>query len=170
MIQKRTNKKGFSLIETIIYLAVFSMISLFVINSLLAVMSTFRITRTNRNLLEAGINSMERISREIRQSSSIDLANSNLGAGVLQLNSTDQAGVPIVIKFSKESLALNIYEGNILSGNLLGNDMFLENLIFRRINTLQSEAIKIEMSLMDINSKSSKIVNFYNTIILKGGY
>ena len=161
---------GFSLVETIIYLAIFTMVSVLVINSFITVMGSFAVTRTNRSLLEAGVNGMERMSREIRQASSIDLANSNLTNGILQLNSTETNGDPIVIKFSKEGSILNLYQGGSLSGSLLGENIALDSLIFRRIATAHGEAVKIEMILSDTRSKINKTENFYNTIILRGSY
>jgi Tfp pilus assembly protein PilW len=162
--------KGFSLVETIIYLAIFTMVSILVINSFITVMSSFAITRTNRSLLEAGISSIERMSRDIRQASSIDLTNSNLNKGILQLNSTDQSGDSIIIKFTKENSTLNIYQAGTLSGSLLGQNIVVDNLIFRRIATAHGEAVKIEMTLRDTKSKNNKTENFYDTIILRGGY
>ncbi len=170
MKQKTKNKKGFSLIEIIIYLAIFTMISLLVINSLLIVMSSFTTIQTNKILLEAGMNSMERVSRDIRQSDSIDLINSNLSGGVLQLNTINDSGLPATIKFSDENSKLDLYEDNILSGNLLGSNIFLDKLTFRRINTKESESVKIEMTIHNINSTISKKVNFYDKIILRGSY
>lgn len=164
------NQNGFSVAEIIIYLAIFTMVSILVINSFITITKSFSITHTNRDLLESGITSMERISREIRQASSIDLIESDLSGGVLQLNSTDKDNNPIIIKFSKESLILNLYQDDILSGNLLGQNIEIDNLIFRRIVTTESEAIKIEMTIHDTNSKTNKSANFYNTIILRGGY
>jgi len=161
---------GFSLVEIMIYLAIFTIISILVINSFLIVMSSFTTTRTNRDLLESGINSMERLSREIRQANNVDLIGSNLAGGILQLNSKDQLSNPVVLKFSKENFLLNVYQDGVLSGNLLGQNISLDNLVFRQIITAKSEAVKIEMTIRDTRSKKNKTVNFYNTIILRGGY
>lgn len=161
---------GFSIVEIVIYLAIFTMVSVLVINSFVTVMSSFSTTRTNRDLLESGITSMERMSREIRQATNVDLAASNLSGGILQLNSKDQLGNSIVIKFNKEASLLNLYQDGILSGNLLRQNVSLDSLIFRRISTAESEAIKIEMTIQDTRSKENKTVNFYDTIILRGGY
>jgi Tfp pilus assembly protein PilW len=162
--------RAFSLVETIIYLAIFTMVSILVINSFITVMSSFATTRSNRSLLEAGISSMERMSREIRQASSIDLANSNLGLGTLQLNSIDINDNLTTIKFKKENSTLNIYQAGTLSGSLVDQNIVVDSLIFRRIATAHGEAIKIEMILSDARSKINKTESFYNTIILRGGY
>ena len=164
------NKKGISLVETIIYLAIFTIVSILVINSFVTVMSSFVTTRTNRDILESGINSLERISREVRQAKSIDVVNSDFTNGILQLNSTDSVGNPTVIKFSKNGDQLDAYKDGSLVGNLLNQDIIINSLIFRRISTSQSEAVKIEMTLQDTRGKNHKMKNFYDTVILRGEY
>ena len=160
--------KGFSLVEIIIYLAIFTMLSILVINSFITVMRSFSLTRENTTLLEAGINSMERISREIRVSNVVDLTSTSLS-----LNNTDDGNSR---RFTQEGELFNLYECSslgscdTLTGNLLGPHIILENLAFRRIETTHGEAIKIEMSIKDRRSKTEKVENFYNTIILRGGY
>jgi prepilin-type N-terminal cleavage/methylation domain-containing protein len=169
-LEKKKTKKGFSLIEVVIYLAIFTMVSALVFHSFITVMSAFSTTRTNRNLLEAGLSSMERISREIRQAKNIDLMASNLTIGILQLDSVDNNDNLRIIKFSKENSELNFYQTETLIGNLIGSNISLESLIFRKIETTKSQAIKIEMTLRDLKGKNNKTANFYNTIILRGGY
>ncbi len=158
--------------EMLIYLAIFTMLSILVINSLITVMTSFSTTRTNRDLLESGSTAVERISREIRQAKTIDVTNSVLGSspGVLQLNSTDGSGNALIIKFITSGGALNIYEGGTLKDNLLGQNITINSLVFRRIVTTNSEAVKIEMTIQDNNSKSVKTANFFDTIILRGAY
>ncbi len=165
-------KKGFSLIEMLVYLAIFTVMSVVVINSFIVVVSSFTTTRTNRDLLESGSTVMERISREIRLAKSVDMVNSTLGSspGVLQLNSVDSLGANTLVKFQTSSGSLNLYQGGALSGNLLGQKIIVTNLIFRRMSTANSEAVKIEMTLQDTLSKILKTATFYDTIILRGNY
>jgi hypothetical protein len=115
---------------------------------------------------------MERISREIRQSKSVDVVNSTLGSspGVLQLNSTDSAGTSMIMKFSVLSGALNIYKDNVLIGNLLGQKVSVTSLIFRRVITTNGEAVKIELTLQITSGNVTRSENFYDTIILRGSY
>ncbi len=169
---KKNKQKGYSLVEMIVYLAIFTIMSVAVINSFIVVMSSFNSTRTNRDLLESGSTALERISREIRQANNIDIANSTIGSnpGVLQLNSTDSADTALVVRFITSNGALNLYQGGVLIDNLLGQNISVTNLIFRRISTTVGEAVKIEMTLQDTKSKNLTTVNFYNTIILRNKY
>ncbi len=158
----------------VLYLAIFTIMSIAVINSFIIVMSSFRNTVTNRNIMESGVTAMERISREIRQAKSIDTFNSALASspGILQLNSTDTSGTDQVIKFSVSSGAINLYKDGLLVANLLDPNISVTNLVFRRITNASGngEAVKIEMTLQDTKSKNLVSKNFYNTIIVRNEY
>ena len=171
-LYKNRPHRGFSLIETLVYLAIFATFSVLVINSFILVVASFTNTRTNRDLLEGGSNVMERISREIRQAKNIDVTNSTLGSspGVLQLNSTDSSGTAETIKFSITNGALNIYQNGTLQDTLLGQNISPTSLIFRRISTTKGEAVKVEMTMQDSRSKTLRSENFYDTVILRGEY
>jgi Tfp pilus assembly protein PilW len=160
------------MIEMIVYLAIFATLSILVINSFIVMTSSFSASRTNRDLMESGSTAMERIVREVRQASSIDTSNSVLASspGTLQLNSTDTNGNVVLIKFMAESGDLNLYQGGALSGNLLGSQISVTNLVFRRIATTQGEGVKIEMTLQDTRTQALRTENFYDTVILRGEY
>jgi len=171
-MKKIIQNHGYSIAEVIVYLAIFAMVSLMVINSFIVVISSFATTRTNRDLLESGLSSMERISREIRQAKSIDIVASTLDStpGILQLNSTDENDVSMVIKFVNENGDLNIYKNGVLIGNLINENITVQSIIYRRIATTEGEAVKIEMSLQDTPGKTVKVEKFYDTINLRGKY
>lgn len=171
-IQNKNKFKGFSIVEIIIYLAIFTTLSVLVINSFMTILSSFNTTNVNRRLLESGSFIMERMSREIRQAKNIDMANSILGSspGILQLNSTDPAGAVMIIKFVRLNQLLYLYKDGNSIGNLTDNDTRITNLVFRRIVTTEGEAVKIEMTLEYTSGRITKSENFYNTIVLRGGY
>ncbi len=169
---KINKNKGYSLIEIVVYLAIFSALSVLVINSFIVILGSFNTTRANRDLLQSGSKTMERLSREIRQAESVDLVHSTLGSspGVLQLNSRDSAGTPMTVRFAIASGNLNLYENGTLVDNLVMENISPTSLIFRRIATTNSEAVKIELTVQDTSSTSTKTENFYNTVILRGTY
>ena len=174
---KLKTTKGFSLVEILVYISIFAIVSVVVINSYIIVFGSFSQVKTNHDLVSSANSSLERISREIRQAKTVDILNSTLGAtpGVLQLNSTDSIGATRIVKFYVSNGQLNLSQGSseplVLTGNLLGPDISVTNLIFRRILTSGTkEAIKIEMTLQDNRSKTLKNEKFYDTIILRGGY
>ncbi len=168
LIAFKNKIKGISLIESIIYLAIFSAVSIVVINSFIIILSSLSTIGLNHNLISSGSMSMERISREIRQSKSIDLANTTTDA--LQLNTTDSIGNPMIIKILKEDTSLNIYKNGELIDGLLTDNVVLDFISFDRISTINSEAVKIKIIIKETRKNKTKIVSFYDTVILRGGY
>ena len=164
---KRKFNKGFSLVEILIYLAIFTAVSILVINSFIIVVSTFTKIRSNHDLVNSGSNSLERISREIRQAKSID-STSIFDSDSSSLKLVDPDGNIIV--FDKNLDDLRISKNGEVIGNLLVNNVSLDKLIFKHIVTANSEAIKIEIEIEDTNSKISKVEKFYDTVVLRGSY
>ncbi len=165
-------KRGYSIIEIIIYIAIFIAVSIAVINSFVVVMNSFVSARTNQDLLTSGNDALERVSREIRQATSVDVANSTLGSspGILQMNSVDSGGTARISKIAYVSGALDIYNNGVLIGNLVGQNVLVTNLVFRRISTTNGEAVKVELTLQDQRAPYYKSENFYDTVILRGKY
>lgn len=165
---KNNNRKAFSLIEIIIYIAIFTILSIVVINSFIIVLSSFSTIRSNHDLLNSGSIAMETIAREIRQADSIDVPNST--SEVLQLNSTDSSSNPVIVKFAKEGGVLNLYRDGVLVGNLLNSKVILDFISFDRTSNTKSEGEKIKMVLRYTQGKINKTESFYNTVILRGAY
>jgi type II secretory pathway pseudopilin PulG len=171
-MNKNKSQSGYSLVEIVIYIAIFAALSIGVVNSFMTVMASFNESRTSRDLLESGNTILERMSREIRISNSIDTANSTLDSnpGVLQLTSIDSSGSLRVVKFVVSSGTMSFYENGALSGNLSGQNITVSSIIFRKFTTTVGTGVKIEMVLMDKRGKRHRIENFYDSIILRGDY
>ncbi len=159
---------GISLIESVIYLAIFSAMSIVVINSFIIILSSLSNIGLNHSLLNSGSMSMERISREIRQAKNIDLTNTTTES--LQLNSTDVSGNSTTIKFLKEGNALNIYKDGVLMDNLLTQNTIIDFISFNRISTANSEAVKVKITIEETRRNRTKVISFYDTVNLRGGY
>ncbi len=164
---------GYSIVETLIYLGLFVLISAVAINALLNVVKIFPDIRSNRDLLDSGYTAMERMTREIRGAVSIDTANSTLGTspGVLQLNTLDSNGSAKTVKFTTSGNVLKLYENGVLSGNLIGQNTTVSSLTFTQITTTRgTKAVKIAMTLSDSRSRTPLLKDFYDTIILRDTY
>lgn len=164
-------KSGFTLLEILIYMSIFVVLSGVVITSFTIVVGTFSNSQTNRDLQESGSTTIERMAREIRQANTVNVA-SVLGStpGRLELATTNASGTPITIRFILESNAINLYKDNVLSGNLLGQNIIATSLVFRKITTANGTAVKIEMTLQDNRGKDHRTANYYDTVILRGAY
>ncbi len=169
---------GFSLIEVVVYVSIFAMLSVVVINSYIVIVASFNRTQTNRDLQESGNTVMERISREIRQAKSVTVGNSVLGStpGTLEMATTDSSGTAGTVRFVLSSGAVFIYNtfnGNTLGtpiGNLVGQNVTATSLIFRQMTTTAGTGVKVELTVRDSRGKEHKTENFYDTVMLRGDY
>ena len=169
MAKFNSKNRGYSLIEIIIYIGIFALISVVVVNSFIHSVSASKTAFAKRNLLETGNSAMERMTREIRLADTIIDANSvfDTGSGILEISSVPPTGGTRVIKFKIDSGVVNMYEGGTLYGSVSGSQAVVSTLIFRKITTAQGKAIKIEMTVTDSLGYTS---NFYNTVGLRGVY
>jgi len=160
-------RKGFTLVEILIYLALMVTIALAVSQSLIAVLKSNRSAFADINLRNSGYSAMEGMIREIRAAQIVDQAS----GGVLQVEQNNGGNI---VKFATSSnLTLNFYEGassTVLVGPLTSKGVSVENLNFIQINTGKSTAIKIEMKLQTTTQGITKSAWFYDTAILRGSY
>jgi Tfp pilus assembly protein PilW len=170
---KKTNfTPGYSIVEIIIYIAVFSVLVTVVMNSFIVLTSFYNQNRTHHDLLENGNSVMERLSREIRKANSVRTGTSTFGTspGVLDLENFVDVTTSTYVKFGSNNGTLDLYINNTNIGNLLAPNIEVESLIFRKITTTNSTAIKIELTLKDTKDAKNLVEKFYSTIILRGGY
>jgi len=153
-------KKGFTLIETIIYTAIIAVIFILVVNSLSIVIKAFNQGRVAIKINNSAEVAMERMTREIRFAYDID-GSSDLSHLVLN---TD-------VEFYLDSGKIMIIDRGTNAVALTSDDLTVTNLIFRQINSSSvSKAVKIEMAIQGSSGNYQKTENFYNTAILRGSY
>lgn len=170
---QRKFKRGYTLLETVVYVAIFIVILVAVIDMLVTLSKSFSRVRAYNEVRVSGMNTIERMSREIRTAASVDTPGSTLNAhpGDLLINTTDDAGVAKTVEFYWNSTAksVDIVDNGVNKGALNGSSTEITNLVFRNVPTTKGDVIKIEMTarskkLTDITAK------FYDTIVMRGAY
>ena len=159
---KRT--RGYTLVEMLFYIALFAIISVFVINALITTSRAFAIARATRALNTSAEGAMERMAREIRLADAIDVASVfNATPGTLKMTSIDAAtGNPQTMTFSLASGIVQLQKGAGTVQDITSGTVSVSSLIFRQIVGSSSPAVKIEMI---ING-----VPFYDTALLRRAY
>lgn len=168
IISRKHNKnKAFTLIEMMIYISLMTIISLIMVEALMIVLKSNKSSFTEINIRNSGYGAMEGMLREIYSSESID----EISDGVLQMKQNSGANI---VRFATSSAsALNFYEGSgtpILLGPLTSRDVLVKNLIFTKIDTGKSLAVRIQMELEAEVNGITKNEWFYSTGILRGSY
>ena len=165
MIKKTKHNFGLTLVETIFYVAIFSLLSIVVIDALLHMTKSFRETSIQAELMQ-GADIMEKISREIKQAESINTISSTS----LKINTRDEFDAAKTETFSLSGSDLQFSENDILTGNLNTAGILVSNLNFTSITTATSTAVKIYFSIGSTRDSLARTYDFYNTVILRGSY
>jgi hypothetical protein len=143
-------KKGYSVLETILYIAIFAVITLLTVNTVLTFTRAVGEIRDMRHTIRESAIAMERMLREIRAAESINTTASVLGVspGTLVLNT------------ASGTMTFSLVGQQITP--LTSNATKVTNLIFTRLVTGNAEAVRIQMTM---DNK-----NFYGTAILRQIY
>lgn len=167
-----TQKRGFTLIEMIVYVVILGIIAVLAVNSTLEMTKAYVNLRVSRDMNASAAAVLERMTREIRGANGIDLVQSTLGAnpGRLTLNTKDAVGADTTVEFYVENGLIKVKEGGVAKGALMTSSTQASNFIVRSLSNANSEAIKIDLTVAAARGSVSKTRSFYNTIVLRGSY
>ena len=163
----RPKQKGMTVVETVVYIAIIAFLFFMVAETLTTIARTYRATAVTRSLSSSGLNALDRMSRDIRNASSVDQVQSvldiNPGKLVLLNGAT-------VTEFYIDNSMINIRENAVSKGSITLESTTVTNLVFRLITTPKSSAVKIEMTLESGTGANFRTANFYNTVVLRNSY
>lgn len=155
----RRNKKGFSLLETIIYVllmgVIFSAIALFLLHITIARAKTNVISE----VLSAAHLIEERLSEAIRHADSIRVADSIFGTdpGVLSLNMVDASREPTVFSLSADNGQFQVAEAGGATFALTPSNVQVTNLVFTNLTgTNDVGIIQVQFTLEITSSSGAK--------------
>ncbi|MCC6448209.1 MAG: prepilin-type N-terminal cleavage/methylation domain-containing protein [Chitinophagaceae bacterium] len=165
-------KKGFSLFEMVIYVAILAVILLVTTNALILVLSSFRNISSTVNLQSSAIISLNKIQNTLKNGTEIVLAESvfNVDNGILTLNSINNDGFVSKYKFYVEDGRLKLDINGSFNKILTTEDIIVKSFILRNISTSKSKAVRVEMTLESNIKGDIKDKTFYTTAILMGTY
>lgn len=150
----KKNKKGFSLVETIVYVAIFS-IFIGGASSFLNIMSSTRLN--NQMILEIndqGSKVMKTITQSIRNGSQVN--SPTIGNTAFNLSIVTNAASTSPTVFSESGGVLYIKEGAGSDVALTNNKVIVSNLLFSNLSRADTpNIIKISYTLTSINSTTS---------------
>jgi len=158
-------RAGFSVIETIFYIAFFALLSLLVIQTLLTMTKSFKQTAIEGDFLRS-LHIMERISREIKQATSINTISST----DLILNTKDSAGADKTIQFQLSGTNIRLVNNGAFTGNINSDDIVVTALSFTEVSTAVGDAVKVSLSVRSANDTTGRVETLYDTVTLRGMY
>jgi len=162
MMKKFQSQKGYSLIELVVYIAIFAMLSVVLTRSLVTIIRTYASAQSYRTLQTNGELVMERLSRELRDATTISSATYDSSPGAIALSGTDAGGAVHTATFDVSGGAIRL-DGN----NLTTTDVTVTSFILRRMTTAVGSLIKIELTLTT-NRGNVATTSFYSSFTLRG--
>lgn len=161
IIKKNKMKYGYAILELLFYLAFLSILALLVINAMITMARSFRETSIQAELVQSG-NIMERISREIRTAKDINSISTN----DLVLN----MGASNIKEFKLLGTNIQLIENSTFTGNLNASNITVTALTFTQITSTKGKAVKISLTVQANDDLSGRLVNLYDTVVLRGSY
>lgn len=156
---------GYAVLELLFYIAFFVTLSLVVIEAMIIMSKSFKETSIYAEFAQSGF-IMERMSREIRGSYDIN----SVSATDLVLNTKDDTGMDKIVEFLFSGGNIKLLENGVLTGNLNAPNIAITSLVFTQIITTKGKAVKISLTIRDNNDTQGRLLNFYDTITLRGSY
>ena len=163
-------KRGVSLVEALVTIAILAGMFTVVVPVMVALSRGERQIRSVHRLNSTAQISMERMSRVVREASSIDVTQSvfDMHPGALTLVASDGA-LSTTTRFYINNSALMVDENAVTEGSLSG-DVVVDSLVFRRIATAISKGIRIELQLSNSSGNVVERATFYTTTFARGSY
>ena len=173
MMHARTHySRGDSLVETIVYIALFIGLSALLIDSLIVMGKAYTEGRAARDVLSSAETSLSRIEGEVRAASAVNGTMSRFDAqgGALSLSGTDSQG-------AAETLTFTLAGGQIVVSKNLGTPVPLtdphvsvDSLVFRDIHDGPAESIRIEATFRSLRSAVGKTLTVDDTALIRGAH
>lgn len=147
------NRQGFSLVETLIYIFLVTILSVVVVNSIVFMSKSFYTLRNEKNIALSASTFLNRLSYETRQASAYSLVGSTL---------TLTGGESSMV-FATSSTNQILLNGSSLSIP----DVTVEKLLFKQLKTSNSQGLSVELVLSAGNGSNARTQNFQLTTMLR---
>jgi len=157
--------KGFSLLEMLVYISILVLLLGVIMNITVSIVRSHRAIKASRSIENSAIISLERITREVRGTNTVNIASSifDTSPGKLVLNSTDDGGNPRTVEFYLASGTLFLKENGVDVGPLSQSDAEVESLTFRLFSNVEFVGVRVEMTIESGTSTYYRSGSFYSS-------
>lgn len=163
-------RAGYSLVETLAYVAILAILVAAVAYATNALFIANKKIKAARQIENSAIASLDRMVRDIRAASDIVAGESSLSTGTLVLTIPVSEGVTRKTKFYLDSATkkISVYDNDILTGQLSLSGVQVTSLVFTKLTSEHSNAIKIVLTMTSTITGLSD--TFYTTAVMRGSY
>lgn len=161
---------GVTLIEMVVYIALLLVMIIALTYSIRSLLVSYNDLKLERKVEQSALAAMDRITRDIRNATSINAGQSSFGNsnGSLSLNVATSGGGTQATRFYLSGGRVYVDEDGVQVGPLTSSAVTASSLLFRSIATTTSAAVKVELTLSATTTSNQE--KFYDTVILRGSY
>jgi Tfp pilus assembly protein PilW len=166
-------QSGFTLVETIIYVVLMTLVMGVIVQMLIAIGGIYRGIKLESELENSGTIAMETMLREIRNASNVSVSESVLGVspGTLTISGIDENSNPYKVAFNTSAGgAIMVSKNGAAPVALTSSSGAVSYLLFTRITNANSEGVRIELEMSGSSGTASKSERFYGFTVLRGSY
>ena len=166
------SRRGFSLIEMVVYIALLAILTVLAVNMTLSMTRAFADLRVSRDINSSATTLFERITRDIRGAYDVDVAGSVLGTnpGDLLLDTKDSSGTNMTVEYFVSNGSVHIKENGVDQEAIMSASTQAVSFVVREAVSTNSKAVKVEVTLSATRGDITKQRNFYTTVVLRGTY
>ncbi len=165
------HKRGFTLVETLVYVAGLVLLLLAIFTLLTATYDWYRTTTVGTRIDEIGITLSDRLVRDIRSGQTVELAQSSFGTSTGSLFIDAVASSTYVTKkYSLISGRVAYQENSGTIQYLSPKDISVTKLYFTSIATPASAAIRFEINITYSTKTGNQTKSYSSVGIMKNSY
>lgn len=170
---KIQKNKGFTFVELLIYIGFLSMFLTVMINCVVLFSKSWAVIRANRALNTSAVSLLERITRDVRNATAINVGASSFATstGVLTITTKDDAGsfVATTYKLSTTTNTVLLTQNGV-TGPLTPAEAPVSDLTFWRFSTTQSDGVRIRVTMTGYANGKTATQTFYTSVLSRGQY
>lgn len=162
------NKSGFTLVEVLIYIFIFILVSGATLGLLFSMNELFVQYKLKQDLISSGTTAMERILLEIREADTITLAGSTLAsstAGIVTLENNSDT-----IKIQKNGTQLEIYKNDVFDGLLNKSTVGVTGVTFYHYKKDGVDLVRVKLDLQANGGNQVEVWSVTSGAIIRGSY
>jgi len=162
--------RGFTLVETLVYIGIFIILFLALTNAILVVSNSYNNLIGQRAVAASILSTYDRLAREIRNATSIDTADSvfNSSPGTLAIL-VGTGSNQITRKFYLSLGGVAVSDNGVFQGNLTSGQASTTSLVFTYLTATTTDAIRIQMTIAPTTTPSQSITT-YDTFVVRNTY
>lgn len=167
-LPKQKTPRGFALIEMLIYIIIFVLIALAIVNSLTYITKTYQTLKGERDLLLSAQTILNEITLEVRQAKSIDPANSLFSQPTSRLTvlGKDANNVDTKYEFYLSDGQIKLKENNVEKGSLTSDKVTVTEFTVYHLDNAISEGVTLNLILQAKNNPT-RVRTFGATAMLR---